>query len=283
MSVDAELRVDARGLRMRRGRAVFVDSFDLVVRAGEAVALVGPNGAGKTTLLQGIAGILPSTGALRVGAVDPRDGPRKVAARHVALMTQRLYTPFGLTVEDLVLIGGTAHASAFGGASARERDRAFQTAERLGIAPIWARDVGALSGGERQRAHAASVFFQRAPTVLLDEPCAAQDFDGVARIMREIDRTVQEGACCVVAMHDLTLALRCFDRVVLMQRGRCVFDGPSTALHDGALLREVYGDALAVEHAPGGPVVALARTTASTSTNAGAADTRDTLSRTEQT
>jgi iron complex transport system ATP-binding protein len=219
---------------VRYGAHTALRDVDLVVPAGQRVALIGPNGSGKTTLLRALAGILkPDAGTAR-----PAEGlaPRELA-RHVAFLPQEEHWEFPFPVEDVVACGRYAHAPGLF-REAVEDYAAIDTAlAAVGLAPLRARPITELSGGERRRAVLARALAQRSPALLLDEPTTALDLEhrhAVLKVLADFSGTV------VLATHDLEAAAAACERVVVLAGGRVVADGTPAAIITEALLRDVF-------------------------------------------
>jgi iron complex transport system ATP-binding protein len=224
------------------GNRTLLAELSLSVSAGEVVALIGPNGAGKTTALRAALGIVPlGTGMARLGDDDPSKlSPRERALR-AAYLPQRPQTIWPVSVEALAALGRFAHGAAPQRLSARDRQAVDQALEACQLTQLRARRMNELSGGEKARAHLARALAQGAQLLVLDEPTASLDpaqaisCGGIARAH------AARGGGVLFATHDLTLAVRVANRVVLMADGRAVAAGaPQHALTE-ATLTAAYG------------------------------------------
>lgn len=237
-----------RELTVRRGGRVVVDGFALDVRAGEVVALVGPNGAGKSSVLAAVAGDLASAGgAIGLWGRDLRGWSLRERARRVLVLPQEPEAALGLAVHDVVALGLELTA---GEAEPRRVRAALAAVDLAGLAH---RPVATLSGGQRQRVHLARVLAQAASgpaLVLLDEPLSAQDPGRAGQVLGLLRRLAQGGHAVLVVLHDLGAAAAVADRIVLMQDGRTVVDGPAEAVLSPSRLRTVYGPALDAGRCP---------------------------------
>ena len=228
------------------GRQV-VHEVTATVEAGEWVALLGPNGAGKTSLLRAIAGLLPCEGRVSLHDVPAATLARRARARLLALVPQEPETPPWLTVGEYVLMGRTPHLGPLAREGAVDRDAAARALARLDLDELAERTLGTLSGGERQRVVVARALAQEAPVVLLDEPTAALDIGHQQHALELLDALrASEGLTLVAAMHDLTLAAQYADRVLLLDAGRVVADGPPADVLTEAALAEHYGASVRV-------------------------------------
>jgi iron complex transport system ATP-binding protein len=228
------------------GRPV-VRSVTATVRVGEWVALIGPNGAGKTTLLRAIAGLLPCDGAVSLLGAPSVGLGRRDRARRLAVVPQEPETPPWLTVAEYVLLGRTPHLGRLAREGAADREATAWALERLDLEPLAERTLGTLSGGERQRVVVARALAQEASIVLLDEPTAALDIGHQQQALELLDALrASEGLTLVAAMHDLTLAAQYADRVLLLDGGRVVADGPPADVLTEEGLARHYGASVRV-------------------------------------
>ena len=242
------------------GRAV-VDAVDLWVAEGEWVALIGPNGAGKTTMLRAIAGLVPFAGTIALHGRSTREMQRREIARAVAVVPQDPSTPPWMTVAEYVLLGRTPHLGALAREGAGDHLAAARALDRLDLLGYGDRLLGTLSGGEKQRAVVARALAQEARIVLLDEPTAALDIGHQQQALELLDDLRgQSGLTLVAAMHDLTLAAQYADRMVLLDEGRIVADGPPAEVLTEALIAEHYTATIEVVDVGGRIAIVPSRT-----------------------
>ncbi|HEX8870886.1 MAG TPA: ABC transporter ATP-binding protein [Lentzea sp.] len=219
------------------GRTI-VGDVSLQVGAGETVGLIGPNGSGKSSLLRCIAGLrTPTAGSVRYDGVDIASWPARERARTLAFVEQTADTDSDLRVADVAMLGRTAHRSRWRGPDATDHQIVAAELDRLDLGGLADRPWKQLSGGERQRAHLARALAQRTSALLLDEPTNHLDVRHQLDLMDLAGRTPQT---VVVALHDLALAARYCDRLVLMHRGTVAADGPAEEVLTAPLLREVF-------------------------------------------
>jgi iron complex transport system ATP-binding protein len=210
----AALAVELRGRRI-------IDGVSLRAEAGQVVAIVGPNGAGKTTLLRALAGLIASTGELRVAGEDPRQASAQANARRRAYGAQQPTSAWDYRVSDLGEIVGApdAYANWLGS---------------LDLNELASRRLSQLSGGEQKAAHLAMTFASLdepyGALLLLDEPTASLDLVRQALVTAALRRFAQAGGTVLVATHDLAFARDC-DAVLVLAEGRAIGLGaPSDAL-----------------------------------------------------
>ena len=237
------------GLRVTLGGRPVVDGVSLGVPAGQWVGLIGPNGAGKTTLLRAIAGLVRYEGRVTLHGSDAAALGRRERAQALAVVPQDPLTPPWMTVAEYVLLGRTPHLGALARESEGDREVAARSLARLDLAGYGDRPLGTLSGGERQRVVVARALAQEASIVLLDEPTAALDVGHQQQALELLDTLRGERELTLVAaMHDLTLAAQYAERMVLLDAGRVVADGPpAEVLTEEALARHYAANVRVVE------------------------------------
>jgi iron complex transport system ATP-binding protein len=231
----------ARGLRFAYGARVAVDDVELVVHPGEVVGLVGPNGSGKSTLLQLLVGALPSAGQITLGTTPPeRLSPRR-RAQQLTLVAQDTHVELGLAVRDVVALGRYPYRGPFGGLTAEDHRLVHEAMVAADVDALAERPIVALSGGERQRVHIARAIAQRTPVVLLDEPTSNLDLAHQLDLLSRLRELAQGGCGVLVTLHDLNLAARSCDRLVVMDHGRLVASGtPADVLTVELLARHFH-------------------------------------------
>ena len=224
----------ARGLGVTlAGRAVLRD-VSLALSSGHLVALVGPNGAGKTTLLRALAGLVPSQGSIHVGGDALSSLPLRERARRFAYLPQGHLVHWPLPARDIVALGRYPHG-ATDPARLTQRDteavlRAMQAAD---VVELGDRRVTELSGGERSRVALARVFAVEAPVILADEPTSSLDPRHQLDVMKTLRAAADKGTLVIVVTHDLGLAARFADTILVLSDGRLVSQGaPIEALSE---------------------------------------------------
>lgn len=227
------------GLEFRRGSRVVLDSIDLHLQAGGVTAVLGPNGAGKSTLLSCIAGLLrPERGSVELDGAPLFSLPAMQRARRIAFLPQTPEIAWAVDVQTLVSLGRIPHQ----GVSSDDEDRAAITRamEKTQVAQWADRTVTTLSGGERARVLLARVLAGESDWILADEPFTGLDPSHQFEAAELLRAAADQGGGVVLTIHDLTLAARIADRIVMLDGGRIVADGvPQTALTP-QILRDVY-------------------------------------------
>ena len=230
--------IEAGGVAHRYGDVVVVDGVDLRVPTGATVGLVGPNGSGKTTLLRTLYGALqPTAGHVELDGTEVGQVSRSALARQVAVVVQEHSGDLPMRVADLVLLGRLPHQRLSSRPSAHDRAVATAALRRVGALHLATRDYAGLSGGEMQRVLIARALTQQAEHLLLDEPTNHLDI----RYQHEVlDLVATLPASVVVVLHDLNLAARYCDHVVLLEAGRVVAQGTPDEVLVPAVLEPVY-------------------------------------------
>ncbi|MBS1303686.1 ABC transporter ATP-binding protein [Loktanella sp. SALINAS62] len=220
-----------------------LDLINLDLPEGQVIAFCGPNGSGKSTALRVLRGLHKvEGGTVDVAGRPLRDWVPKDLAKAVAMLSQSPEAPPELTVQDLVRLGRFTHRKRFAGHSGEDHAacaNALAATEMTGLAE---RPIGHLSGGQMQRAWIAMTIAQEAPRIFLDEPTnhldVAHAFE-VLELVRRLNRT--EGRSIVLVLHDLNMAMRYADHVVLFDAGRVVTSGPVREVLTETRVADVFG------------------------------------------
>lgn len=219
---------------------------NVAVNAGEVVGLIGPNGAGKSTLLRIMAGLhAPSSGVVQLGDERILSMPPAVRATSIAFLAQMPEFSGLMRVRDVVKLGRTPHRRPFAAASPADVAAVARAMHEADVAHFAQRAIGSLSGGERLRALIARALAVEAPFLLADEPVAALDPLHQLQIMQLLRHRAAGGTGVLVTLHDLTLASRFCDRIVLLAAGRSAADGPPARVLTDSIISEAYGVTLA--------------------------------------
>jgi iron complex transport system ATP-binding protein len=234
------------------GRRV-VEDVSFTLEAGAFAALTGPNGAGKSTALKAMAGVAAvEAGRVRIGGEDASGLRAPARARRLAWLAQARPVAWNLRVEDVVALGRFAEApEAYDRMGAEGRAAVDAALAKADAAHLGGRAFQALSGGEQARVHLARLLASPAPVLLLDEPCAALDIAHQLSLMETLAAEAAAGRTVLVVLHDLELAARYCQRVIVMDAGRVVADGAPEA----ALSADVLGRVFGVQRGAGGALI----------------------------
>lgn len=252
--MDTTPRLDIRSLALSRERRRVVRDVDLSVMPGELVALAGPNGAGKTSLMQAVCGLMkPDSGQVQLDGADLSTlGPRD-RAKALAYLPQDGTVAWNLPVIEVVALGAAFLEP--GGA----RARALAALEEVEAGALADRGVAELSGGERARVLLARVLASEAGLILADEPVAGLDPEGQLLVLERLKARAAAGQTVVASLHDLSLAARFADRVIVMDRGEVRADGPPAEALGPTILHDVFGLTGHWLDGQDGPVLTLKR------------------------
>lgn len=240
-----------------RGGRTLLDDISLTLQRGEVVGLLGPNGAGKTTLLRAISGEdLPDQGTIEYGGACTRNMTAKELATHRSLVPQSQGTAFNYTTREVLELGVAPQAAA------KANAYIAAIADELGLAPLLGRTAANLSGGEMQRVRIGRALLQletmNAPYLLLDEPTSAQD-PGRAALLAELfkQRAIRHNIGVVVIVHDLNLAARLCDRLLLLKDGKMITRGTPHEVLTHDIVYDAFGPGLQVIHSADAPPTIL--------------------------
>ncbi len=203
----------------------------LEARAGEHIAVLGPNGAGKSTLLAVLGGLLPGKGTITWSGQELSRIPFLQRGRMLSWLGQESHAEFAFPVRDVVAQG--RHAWGDDGATV---DEVMAT---LDITHLASRPITQLSGGERRRVFLARALATSAPIQLWDEPASSLDVRHALEVYRLAQRLAEGGSTLLVSLHDIRAAYR-FSRVLVLDRGVLVGDGPPHEVLTATLIREVF-------------------------------------------
>jgi iron complex transport system ATP-binding protein len=255
--------LEARSLSMAVGSATLVDAIDLRIDAGEMVAIVGPNGAGKSTLLRLLSGDLrPTRGQVLLKQQEIPSYPPGLLAQHRAMLSQHVSVTFPFTVEEIVRMG----AGDRGRASAQPLVEA--ALGEVSLEGFRHRQLPTLSGGEQQRAHFARVLVQLAcgearhgpGLLLLDEPTSSLDMRHQIDLVETARLRAQNGTAVIAVLHDLNLAMRFADRIVLLHRGKLAIDGGRTEAITTETIRRIFEVDVTIDYTDSGVPFLLPQT-----------------------
>lgn len=235
------MTVTLHQVSLRRGSRLVLDRLDLAVARGRLTCLVGPNGSGKSTAVKVMAGVLPpAAGAVLIDGRPADEISPVERARHIGYLPQDFVSHWDLTVRALLALG-MARGSAIGWLPGRVPDLPLPptVVADFDLGPLLDRRLSTLSGGERARAACAAVIAGQPDTLLADEPTASLDIGHQISTMRLLRRLAARHAVLVV-VHDINLALRFADEIIVLDQGRAAFAGAPATLADTDILDRVF-------------------------------------------
>ncbi|WP_293828311.1 phosphonate ABC transporter ATP-binding protein [uncultured Brevundimonas sp.] len=243
----------ARDVSKTFGSRKALDGVSISVASGEMVALIGPSGSGKSTLLRSITGLQsidPGKGTIEVfGETVQKDGRMTGAVRRARGKLGMIFQQFNLvgrlSLFSNVMLGALGRLPSWQGLLGlwpqADKDKAMAALHRVGVSDYAAQRANTLSGGQQQRGAIARAIVQGAKAILADEPVASLDPVSARKVMELlVELNKRDGMGVIVTLHQVDYAIRYCDRVIALQGGRIVYDGPSTALDQKRLI-EIYG------------------------------------------
>jgi len=248
------VKLEVSGLSYSYRENRVLERIDLAVDEGELVGVLGPNGCGKTTLIKCINRILVPEGSVIFGGHDLAYTGNAQRARMIAYVPQALSMGMAMSVFESVLMGRRPHVQ--WGVGEPDLEMVGNALQALGLSHLAFRKMTQISGGERQKAVIARALVQDPAHLLLDEPTSALDLRHqleVMQIIRSQVTTKKIGA--LMAIHDLNLAVRFCDRVLVLHRGRIAGEGVPSAILSEDLIRNVYGVRAKIGQGEGFPVI----------------------------
>ena len=235
--------LQAENVTVRIGGKTVLQDLSFRIREGEWWCVTGPNGAGKTTLARVLGRSVPFEGRVRLQGRAIRDYSSAEYARKVGILSQSHDSVYGFTVEEVVRMGRYARRGGFlRGGDAEESARTEEALAAAGMAEMRARNMLTLSGGEQQRVFLAQVFAQDPELLILDEPANHLDLKYQQQLFGLIGGWLKTpGRAVLSVVHDLSLARRFGTHALLLDRGKCVSQGPAGEVMTPEALRQVYG------------------------------------------
>lgn len=247
--------LQATGLQVVLGGRTVLHPLNVSIARGCWTSVAGPNGAGKTTLLKALAGLLPATGEVEVLGLSRSGMATQARAQQLAWLGQTTDGDDDVLALDVVMLGRLPHQRWWQGPSAQDHAVVQSVMGQTQCWDLRHRPLAQLSGGERQRVLLARALAVQAPVLLMDEPLAHLDMPHQVDWLATVRGLVAQGVTVVSVMHELSLALRA-DQMLILQQGRVAHQGPCGDTHTHAALRQVFQNKLSVQQV-GGQWVAM--------------------------
>ena len=220
------------GLRFSWGDNLVIDSVDFIVKENELISILGKNGAGKSTLLKCLNKILrPSQGKILIHGEEITELDILTTSKKMSYVPQSITSNFSMDVFDVILLGRRPYINWSVGEN--DRNLVSKTIDRMGLSDFAFRRFDRLSGGEKQRVIIAKAVAQDPDLFLFDEPTSDLDLKNQIEVMKELRKIVSEedGKAAVIAIHDINIASRFSDRIILLHEGEIISNGkPSDVL-----------------------------------------------------
>lgn len=224
----------------RRGPAALAGA-SCQVAGSELVAVVGPNGSGKTTLVRAFLGLVPlEGGSVLVDGRPVGEWPRRLLAQTVGVVGQQEEVVYRLTVREAVMLGRYARLGPLSAPRAIDQAAVRAALDRCDMAALAERPVDSLSGGEWKRVRIARALAQEPRALVLDEPTASLDVRHEMELLELVRALADDGLAALVVTHQLNLAARFADRIVLLDQGRVVIDGRPGEVLDEEIVSRVF-------------------------------------------
>ncbi|WP_405757154.1 ABC transporter ATP-binding protein [Streptomyces sp. NBC_01420] len=235
-------RLAARGITVGYGGRNVIEKLDVEIPSGVVTTIIGPNGCGKSTLLRTLTRLLkPAGGAVVLDGEDIARLRTRDVAKKLGLLPQSPVAPEGLTVSDLVARGRHPHQSWLRQWSSDDADVVRRALAMTGVADLADRPVDSLSGGQRQRVWISMTLAQGTDLLLLDEPTTYLDLAHAIDVLDLVDDLHESGCTVVMVLHDLNLATRYSDNLVVMREGAILAQGHPRDVITAELLDEAFG------------------------------------------
>ena len=235
-------RLGAEGVTVGYADRVVLDNLDVAIPAGVITTVIGPNGCGKSTLLRTLSRLLkPRQGKVLLDGGDIARLKTKDVAKRMGLLPQTPIAPEGLTVADLVARGRHPHQSWVRQWSSDDADVVAKALHMTGVADLAHRPVDSLSGGQRQRVWISMTLAQGTDLLLLDEPTTYLDLAHAIDVIDLVDDLHEGGCTIVMVLHDLNLAVRYSDNLIVMKSGSIVAQGHPSDVITSDLLLDTFG------------------------------------------
>nr|WP_202439300.1 ABC transporter ATP-binding protein [Streptomyces sp. SID8356] len=232
----------ARGVTVGYGGRAVIDGLDVEIPPGVVTTIIGPNGCGKSTLLRTLTRLLkPADGTVVLDGEDIAKLRTRDVAKKLGLLPQAPVAPEGLTVGDLVARGRHPHQSWLRQWSSDDAGVVERALAMTGVADLADRPVDSLSGGQRQRVWISMTLAQGTDLLLLDEPTTYLDLAHAIDVLDLVDDLHESGCTVVMVLHDLNLATRYSDNLIVMRSGRILAQGHPRDVITSGLLHEAFG------------------------------------------
>lgn len=262
------------------GKVKALDGLTFEINRGEFVGLVGPNGSGKTTLLKCLSKLYtPQEGSIQLDGRDLRKLSQSEGAKIYAVVPAEFSMDMNITINDTVLLGRYPYLESLWWEKERDEKIALDAMEKFNVLDFGNRKLGELSSGEKQRVLIAKAIAQEAKVLLIDEPVAHLDLGYQMGIMEMLKGLANDGVTILAAMHELNLAVKYCDKLIVLDKGKVVACGKPGEIVTQKLIEDVYGVKAIIQNIP---EVGLVIIPLSSSNNGGMLDKKNGKKRTTE-
>lgn len=242
-------------LSVTLGGAPILSAITTALPQGQFLGLIGPNGAGKSTLLRAVMGLVPFRGTIRFDGTSLTAMPPLERARAIAYLPQAREVNWPMAAADIVALGREPHRPGPAPLTAADRNAVRNAMQRMDVEKFSARIAQTLSGGELARVLIARALAQDCPLLLADEPTAGLDPAHQIALMQHFRSIARQGKTVIACLHELSLAARWCDRLILLDRGRIAADGTPAEVINEKNMAEVYAITARIESSSDGLLV----------------------------
>lgn len=248
--------IEARNITTLIETRRILDDVSIASKAGKIIGLIGPNGAGKTTLIRVLAGLVkPDQGQVLLDGRPMDEITLTTRARQLAYLPQEHIVHWPISVYDLVAMGRLPYRHPLTGADRHGQQAVQEALQAMAIEHLAARPANQLSGGELSRVLLARALAQTPQVLLADEPTAGLDPAHKLQLLQHLSRISKTGLSVIIVLHDLTLAARFCDHLVLLKQGRLYDAGKPEAVLTPKALLDVYQITCHIDKAAGALVI----------------------------
>ena len=235
------MKLQAESISVHYGDQIILDRVSMSTERGQLIGLIGPNGAGKSTLLRVLAGLVtPSGGEVRLDGTNLANVPAKERAQKLSFMPQDHVIHWPISVHDIVAMGRLPYRQPLSPLDRQSRNAITSALETMSLIELQDRSALELSGGELARVLLARALAQTPDVLLADEPTAGLDPAHKLHLLKHLSTISKAGMSIILVLHDLTLAARFCDHLVLLDKGRLYAEGPPSDVLTHEALRHVY-------------------------------------------
>jgi len=247
----SNMTIQCHNITIKRGKHTVISELNFQQDTPQLIGVIGPNGAGKTTLIRALAGVQPiHHGELLINGMTPQDSTTALA-KVMAYLPQQRTVHWDLSIQEVVMLGRLPHQQTFQPPSDEDKAIVAQAMKTMDVAQFVDRSFEKISGGEQARVLIARALAQQPQLLLADEPTNGLDPAHQIRMMKTFQQIVDSGCTVLVSLHDLNLAARYCDRILLLHEGQLAHDDLTAAVLTTDNLRETFAIDTAINQSSG--------------------------------